>query len=216
MAEAVADKIDAYFSRYPKRTYPKGQILVFAHESPEHIFYIVKGQVSKYDVSYRGDEVIVNIFKPPAFFPMSWAINQTPNNFFYKTESETELHIAPAADALKFLQDNPDVTLDLLGRVYRGMEGLLGRVVHLMSGTAKSRLIYELITEAKRFSKQEKDGTYKIESRESDLAARTGLTRETVSREMKKLKNNGWVEVGPKFITILKLEELQKASGEEL
>lgn len=68
MADAIADKVHTELSRYPKRTYPKGQILVFADESPEYIFYIVKGHVRKYDVSYRGDEIVLNIFKPPAFF----------------------------------------------------------------------------------------------------------------------------------------------------
>jgi CRP-like cAMP-binding protein len=119
----IAQKIHDSLSRYPRRTYPKGQILVFADENPDHIFYIVKGRVRKYDISYRGEEVIINVFKPPAFFPMSWALNQTPNKYFYKTETETILHIVPADQARKFLQENPDVTLDLLSRVYLQITG---------------------------------------------------------------------------------------------
>ncbi|HSW37537.1 MAG TPA: hypothetical protein VLG37_04195 [Candidatus Saccharimonadales bacterium] len=43
----VANKVDQYFSKYPYRSYPRGQILVFADENPEHIFYLVKGKVRK-------------------------------------------------------------------------------------------------------------------------------------------------------------------------
>ncbi len=89
MTSAVSSKIDQFFRTYPQRSYPKGQILVFAGEEPEHVFYITKGRVRQYDVSYRGEEVIVNVFKPPAFFPMSWAINKTPNKYFFKTETDT-------------------------------------------------------------------------------------------------------------------------------
>jgi len=213
---SIRDKVYEQFSQYPKRVYPKGQILVFADESPEHIFYLVKGSVRKYDVSYRGDEVVVNVFKENSFFPMSWAINQSANKFFYKTETETELHIVPAEDALQFLKDNPDVMLDLLTRLYRGMDGLLGRMVHLMSGTAKSRLIYELIIECRRSGQKPKDGSYKLTTTESDLAARSGLSRETVSREIAKLKNQGWVEVTSGGIVVKDITPLEAALGGEV
>jgi len=213
MNPAIAQRIDEHFSKYPKRSYPKGQILVFADESPEHIFYIAKGRVRKYDISYKGDEVIVNIFKPPAFFPMSWAINRTPNKYFYKTEVETELHVVPADDALNFVKDNPDVMLDLLSRIYRGMDGLLGRVVHLMSGSARSRLLYELIIECRRFGDPSKDGTYLLDINETALAARSGLSRETVSREIQKLKVNDLVSITSKGLLIKNLDGLEKKIG---
>lgn len=216
MTVTVAEKIKTQFSKYPKRTYPKGQILVFADESPEHVFYIVNGRVRKYDVSYRGDEVIVNIFKPPAFFPMSWAINRTPNRYFYKTETETVLHVVPADDALDFLKTNPDVMLDLLSRIYRGMDGLLGRVVHLMSGTAQSRLIYELIIECRRFGDKQATGDYILTASEIDLASRSGLSRETISREMKKLKDKGWIAVDSKGIRVKDITALEQALGIEI
>jgi CRP/FNR family transcriptional regulator len=216
MADEVAQKVNEAFSKYPKRSYPKGQILVFADESPEHIFYLTNGRVRKYDVSYRGDEVIVNIFKPFAFFPMSWAINGSDNHYFYKTETKTELHIVPTAAALEFIKANPDVMLDLLSRLYKGMDGLLGRMVHLMSGSARSRLIYELIIECRRFGDRPSAASYSLTLSEVDLAARTGLSRETVSREMQKLKDNDLVRIKGKEIHIKDLAVLEKKLGVEV
>ena len=137
----------------------------------------------------------MNVFKPPAFFPMSWAINNSPNKYFYKAETDTELHIVPTGDALIFIKDNPDVMLDLLSRLYKGMDGLLGRMVHLMSGSAKSRLLYELVIESRRFGKKNADGSIQLSVSEGDLAGRTGLSRETVSREIHKLKNQDLVSL---------------------
>ena len=216
MNSDVPQKIEEYFSLFPKRSYPKGQILVFADENPAHIFYITKGRVRKYDVSYRGDEVIVNIFKPPAFFPMSWAINKTPNKYFYKAETVTDLHVVPADKAVQFLKDNPDVMLDLLSRIYKGMDGLLGRVVHLMSGSANSRLLYELIIECRRFGTLNPDNSYRLEVNEVGLAARSGLSRETVSREIHKLKDEDLVSVTAQGITVVNLKGLEKKIGMEI
>jgi len=216
MISPVSVKIEQFFSKYPRRSYPKGQILVFADESPDHIFYLVKGKVRKYDVSYRGDEVVVNVFKPLTFFPMSWVINRTPNKYFYKTEEETELQIVPADEALEFVKANPDVLLDLLSRMYEGMEGLLGKMVQLMSGTAKSRLIYELIMGCRRFGLQQKDGSYQLSTSEVDIAARSGLSRETVSREMQKIKEQGLVSVGHSGIVVNDAPALEAALGAEV
>jgi CRP/FNR family transcriptional regulator len=209
----VTAKVHEHFSKFPRREYPKGQILVFADENPEHIFYVTKGRIRKYDVSYRGDEVIISIFKQHSFFPMSWAINHTPNKFFYKTETPVELHVVPTDDALEFLKANPDVMLDLLSRLYRGLEGFYGRMVHLMSGTARSRLLYELIIEARRFGEKLPDDKYVLQANETDLAARSGLSRETISREMKKLKSQGLVDVTKNKIVIHDLDALKRAHG---
>src|SRR3954471_21801939 len=102
MTDTLAEKIHQYFSKYPKRTYPKGQFLIFADEDPEYIFYMLSGRVRKYDISYRGDEVVVNVFKPPAFFPMSWAVNGTHNLFFFKTKPPPKLIVWPAEATGKF------------------------------------------------------------------------------------------------------------------
>lgn len=211
----VSDKIHEYFSTFPKRTYPKGQIIIFAHEDPTAVYYIVDGKVRNYDHTYRGDEVIVNIFKPPAFFPMSWAINRAPNQYFYRTEESTTVHVVPADKALEFLKSNPDVMFDLLSRLYRGIDGLLGRMVHLMSGTARSRVMYELIIECRRFGKNEKANSYELTVSEVDLAARSGLSRETVSREISKLKEQKLVSSKVKLV-VNDLAELEKMLGMEL
>jgi len=217
MDSQTLNKINQFFSSYPHRSYPKSQILIFAGESPEHIFYLTSGKVRQYAITYRGDEIVVNIFKPPAFFPMSWAINRSSNDYFYKTEEPAEVHIVPADDALNFIKENPAVMLDLLSRLYRGMDGLLGRLVHLMSGSAKSRLLYELLIECRRFGKALAGGKKLLLTiNESDLAARSGLARETVSREMQKLKDDDQVDITPKGIVVTDVKKLEAYLGGSL
>lgn len=216
MNPEIEKKIDAAFTKYPKRIYPKGQIVIFGGEEPSAIYYIKQGRIREYDISYRGDEVIVNMFKPPAFFPMSWAINRSDNPYFFKAEIDSELHIVPADEALAFIKENPDVMLDLLSRVYKGMVGLFGRIVHLMSGTAKSRLLYELIIECRRFGEHQKDGSFVLNIKESDLASRSGLSRETVNRELQTVKKDGLVLIGNKGIIVKDLKALEKKLGSEV
>lgn len=209
----VFSKIEAFFGHYPQRTYPKDQIIIFAGESPEKVFYLMSGKVAQYDISYRGDEIVINVYKSPAFFPMAWAINKTENRYFYKTEDETVVRIAPPEDVVQFLKDNPDITFNLLSRVYSGIEGVLARTVHLMAGSARSRLMYELLVECRRFGKKVSENTYRLNVYESDLAAHSGLARETVSRELGHLKDKGIIEVSHGQILIKDRKQLEKLLG---
>lgn len=212
----VKQKIADYFAQYPQRNYEKGQMLVHAGDQPPAIFYIVSGKVRQYDISYRGDEVVVNVFKEGAFFPMLWAITDAENRYFFAAETDTVVRAAPKQAALAFLRDNPDVMYDLLARLYSGIEGLLGRMTHLMAGSAKSRIMYELIIECRRFGEPQKDGSCIVHITEINLAARAGLSRETVSRELQKIMRDGLVTTNRKGIVITSVATLEAKLGAEL
>lgn len=216
MKEEIKDKINKFFGDYPLKKVSKNQILVYAGENPEAINYLISGKVRQYDISAKGDEIVVNIFKPPAFFPMSWAINRGQNDYFFETLTDVEMRSAPPDAAVKFLLENPDVMLNLLSRLYSGIDGLTRRMAHLMGGSAKSRLLFEIITEVDRFGEKVSDKVYKVSVNESALATRTGMSRETVSRQMSSLKEQKLVEISRGGLLINNYDQLKKELGQYL
>lgn len=122
MSQDVKATVAEFFEQFKMRTYNKGQILILSDDITDQVYFLLKGRVKVYDVSSRGDQVVVNSFKPGAFFPLSVVINNLAS---------------------------PAVVYDLLGRVYKGTDGLMGRLVQLASGNAQSRLAYELIVEVR-------------------------------------------------------------------
>lgn len=216
MTGEVETKLQKFFGDYLPRNYSKGQILLLPGDELQSVYYLVSGTVKMYDVSYRGEEIILSLFKTPAFFPMSLAINGGENTYIYEAETDIILRQAPPAEVVAFLKANPDVLYDLLSRVYRGVDGLLGRIGQLMTGTAKSRLLYELLLEAKRFGIQQKDGSCLLLLHEKDLGARAGLSRETVSREVSKLKSARLLNISSKGMLLKDLKKLQTALVQSL
>ncbi len=206
MEGGILQKIDSFFTKFKHQQYKKGEILVRADDNPTGIFYVKKGNVKEYAITRNGDEIIVNLFKPPAFFPMSWAINGTENNYFFEAMTDLEVWRIPKEEAVEFIKDNPDVMFNLLARVFKGTDGLLMRMTYLMSGNASSRLILELVIYAGRFAKGE--NYVKLMISEKDLAAQTGMTRETVSRQFKLLKEQGLIEINHNSIFIPNLSKL--------
>jgi len=187
MDRTVVEKVDGFFSQYKHQSYKKGEILIRADEEPSGVYYLNTGQVKEYAISKKGEELVINVFKQGAFFPMSWAINETPNAYFFEAMTNIDILRALRGKVIEFIKKNPDVLYDLMSRVYKGTDGMLTRMTYLMSGNAYTRLITELLIYVKRFKKGQ--DAIELTISEKDLAAQTGMTRETVSREMKILKD---------------------------
>ena len=212
----MASKVEAFFGRFLLKQAGVDEVLIRAGEDPPGIFYLVSGQVKEYDISGQGNEVVVNVYKPPAFFPMSWAINQTPNRYFFETITPSSFRQAPAEQTLAFLKANPDVVFDLLSRVYSGTNGLLRRMAHLMGSSARTRLLFEILIECRRLGRQKLDGSWAVKIHENELANRAGLSRETVSRELTKIKELDLVDVDHSGISIKDPDKLEEALGDDL
>jgi CRP-like cAMP-binding protein len=213
MPLSVAWKLEQFFTQYPLRHYEKCQLLMLADQVPTKIYYIVSGYVRVYDISQQGHEMVVNVYRNPSFFPMAWAINKTPIRYFHEAGTEVVTREAPPEKVLEFVKKNPDVMYDQLSEAYIGAEAMRRRMVHLMGGTAKNRLMFELVLQGRRFGKPQQDGSYSIDLSEGEIGARSGLSRETVSREIQKLKQTGLLSVTRQGILIKNVDELETRLG---
>jgi CRP-like cAMP-binding protein len=212
MTDSTA-KIHRLLAAYPQRTYASGQILLFAHENPDTIFYLKSGRVRMYDVTAKGNEVVTNVYEPGKFFPLSWALNHAPNRYFFKAEIDCQVWLVPADKVLEVITSDPDITIDLLRRIFTKTERIFARMVYLMSASAGRRLMFELVVECRRFGTVQPDNSCIVHIREVDLASRTGLSRETVSREFQKLKELGLVKLEKSSIRVLDVTELEAQIG---
>jgi len=213
MEKTIQTILDNFFHSGKHQEFKKGEILIRADDNPTGVYYLTSGKVKMYVISKTGEEVIMTIFKPGSFFPMSWAINGTPNRFYFEAMDDVEVQKAGKDEVLTFLKSQPEITYDLLQRLYLGVDGLLIRMANLMAGSAYIRLLNEISIASQRFGQKSEQGLT-LHISEGDLAKLTGLTRETVSREMRTLKAKGIVQFAKNILTILDSSKLQEELGE--
>lgn len=209
-------KLKEFFDKYRFEHFEKNQTLIYAGDDPPGVFFLLSGQVRQYDITERGEEVVVNVFTPPAFFPIAWAISRTPNQYFYETATSTDVKLASAKDVAAFLKTNPGITYNLLIDTYDEINTLERRMAHLMGGSARSRVLFELIVEGQRFGVAAADGSLTLLLHETELARRSGLSRETINRELAKLKRKKIINVTHKEIIIKNIKQLKKELGVRL
>ena len=210
MDQTIIDKLNTFFHTYKKQQFKKGEIIIRADDEPQGIYYIEKGLVRRYSITGNGEELMLNIYKPHAFFPMSWAISNIHNAHFYEAMTEVIVWRAPKDDVLIFVKREPEIVYDLLRRVYIGVEGLWTHIEHLMSGNAYAKLLTALVIIAKRFGKQQQDSlVVDLKMTEKDLAAYAGMSRETASRELQILKQKKLISFEKGIITVQNMQKLE-------
>lgn len=206
----VQTKLNKFFNQYIPQEYRKKELLIRADEQPSGVIYLKDGIVRMYAVSAQGEEVVINTFKSPSFFPMPWVLNDTLSRYYYETATKAVVYRAPKEEFLKFLVQEPEVVMDLLKRIQTGLEGYFLRMEYLMTGNAASRLITEILINAKRFGESYgKNTVVRLKLTEKDLAAQSGIARETVSRILGKLKQKGLIDFQKNILSVRDLPALE-------
>ncbi len=184
-----------FFATYPMRSYGKGELLLRPGDDGI-VQYIESGLVVQYDISDRGEKLAVNTYKPGTFLYLPNILGQSDITFFFEASIATVTHRAPRTDFTKFLTKQPSVVYDTLTRLTRGTDGMLRRLAGTMEGGAEARVLQELKLLQARFPRT----GGKVAVTIVELAAQTGLARETVSRAVKKLRESGAIDLaGGKF-----------------
>ena len=202
--ETATEKVKRFYQNRPLVLYKKGSVVLLPSDDKlPLVTYIESGLVGQYDITTEGNKAMVNIFKPGAFFPISSVVNGTYNYYYFEAITDIAVKQISSDRVEVFLKENPVVVYDLLQRLYRGLDGVLKRMVLLLGETANTRLLYELFVFADRFGVKKSDGSVVLDITAKELAQQTGLARETVSRELKKLKELEVLIVSRGQITLL-------------
>ncbi len=187
-------EFETFYKQFVIRNYKKGETLIRADDNPQGIFCLTKGYVRQYTISKAGLELTLHILKPISYFPMVWAINGTPNVYYFEALTPIEVGRAPRDQVVNFIKDKPTIIFELMSELLEDYAESLTRVEHLVFSDAYRRVISVLLYIAKHFGEAGKKGTV-IHHRftQQDIATLVGVARETASNELVKLERKGLV-----------------------
>lgn len=209
----AASKLNNFLSGFKLFHYKKGEIILRAGDTPQGILYIKKGYVKDYSISKEGEELTLIIFKPEDFFPMQWAINNIPNTHYFEAMSAAEIWRIPKDEFILFIKENPSVFFELTSHIILRLGGVLQRMEYLAFGNAYQKVASILMICADRFGEKERKGTViQVILTHKDIANLLGITRETVSVEVKKLERKKIIGYRGRLIVIKDIKGLNKES----
>jgi CRP/FNR family transcriptional regulator, cyclic AMP receptor protein len=186
---------ETFYQQFTIRNYKKGELLIRADDDPLGIFCLTKGYVRQYTTSKTGNELTLHILKPISYFPMVWAVNGTPNVYYFEALTSVEVGRAPRDQVVNFIKDKPTVIFALMSVLLEDYAETLTRVEHLVFSDAYRRVISILLYIAKHFGEERGHGiVVKHRFTQQDIATLVGIARETASNEMVKLEKKGLVK----------------------
>lgn len=211
-ALSVSNKLEKFFSHFKSIHYRKHEIVIRADDTPQGVYYVKEGFVRLYVIFEDGRELTLNIFKPGSYFSMIWAIADIPNAYYFQTMTETLLQRVSKSMVIDFIKKNPDVLFEFTKRILIGLDGLLANIGHLLSGSAYDRVIAAILLSARRFGeKRGKDKILiKLSLTHQDIANLAGITRETASIAMNKLKRKKILSYDHHLLIINNIRALEK------
>ena len=187
----IPDAFASFVRRYPLEAHRAKSILLTPSDTLGYVYFLQSGRVSLFDVTPRGDEIVLLPLEHNYVFPIHCLLTDMENTNFYKCETQAYVRKVPMHDMRVFLANDLDAQRYLLSFLNYVANALLRRMLHMASASATERLLYELVIESELFGDADTDGSCIVRIRNNCLARRTGLKPETISRELQKLRKLG-------------------------
>ena len=207
---------ETFYKQFAIREYKKGEMLIRADDDPQGIFYLKKGYVRQYTISKTGFELTLHILRPISYFPMVWAVNGTPNVYYFEALTPVEVGRAPRDEVVAFIKDKPEIIFELLSELIEDYAESLLRIEHLVFSDAYRRVISVLLYIAKHFGEKNDSGVI-VHHRftQQDIATLVGVARETAGIELVKLEKQGYISYVDHAMLFEKIEQLSELLSSE-
>jgi CRP-like cAMP-binding protein len=176
-----------------ERRIPKHQTIVEEGLAGDYMYVIRDGQVKVTKLSGDGREKILGLLGPGDFFGEMSLLDNSERSASVK--SLTEMHIMALSrnDFLKELRNNPDLAMAVIQELTRRVRQMDEQASSLSFQRVKERTRGLLLRLAKEESGREGRLATPVLTHQQ-IADMIGTSRETVTRVVKRLKEQGWLE----------------------
>lgn len=177
-----------------KRTAKKGSIILCQGEVPRQIYVVLSGHFKMYRLSKRYEEQIASFKIAGDIFPECWIFGATSNTmYYYEALENSEILTIERSVFLNLLEKQPALKNKLFDYMVKNYTVLMVQISALGQSTAAEKILLILYYLMLRYGKEKNPGEYSIniERTHTILASLTGLTRETTTNELGRLKRKG-------------------------
>lgn len=182
--------LQKFLEQHSAKKFQKGDVILQQDMEPTCAFGIKKGIVKTYNLTSRGEEKPIGFGTKKELFPLGWIFDKIHKaQYFYEALSDCELYTVPKDKLVAFIKNNPHAMFQLLDRcVWEAMTNEM-RINALGQSKASDKVLHIMHYLSLCFGRDLQTDIVEIPLplTQQDIANFTGLTRETISVELKKL-----------------------------
>ncbi len=195
------------------RTVDKGEILFLQGDQANGFYTLLSGLIRIYKSSPEGKEYTLHTIRPGQMFAEAaiFGGEKFPANSMALEESVVAFFVKDRF--VNLITDSPQISLKMISALSGFVRDFNQQIENLSLKEVSARLALFLLSQA------EASGQSKIilDTSKSELANSLGTISETLSRNFRKMKEVGVIDIDGKNISILNLKKLQAiAEGEKV
>lgn len=199
------------------RSFKKRSILLYQGEAPRMAYMIKNGIIKVYTINNAGEEQIAAFHSKYDIFPAPWIFNKSATTlYYYEALSDCEVLTLPREVLTQLIAKNPAFLAAAFDYFVTSYTGMLMRVTALEQSRAREKIMFTLYYLVFRYGRETKPGVYVIDLSltHSIIASLVGLTRETTTTELNKLKRQKVLSYTVHEYTVNK-QNLERLLGED-
>lgn len=200
-----------------KRSIKKRSILIYQGEIPRQAYIVLSGVFKVYRLGNFGEEQVVGFRTKGDLFPETWIFGKTSSAlYYYEALEDSEVLTVEKPVLLGVIENNPEIKEHIFDYIISGYTGHLMQISALEQSRAAEKLLLMMYYLMFRYGNQISAGIYRVDLRltHTTLGSLMGLTRETTTMELGRLKRKKIISYDSHGFTIYR-HELERRLGDE-
>lgn len=205
------DELIDIISMTGSKKFDKDENIFFEGEKSDTLYIINEGKIKLYKSTKSGKEQILHILAEGEFFGELNLVKAGEYHFNARAVTPVRLCTLTNEDMKNIVLKRPEIGLKVLEVVGDRLSRLETMVQTLATNDAETRLASLLIQLTEESGRRTSQGIeIRVTMSREDMSNLTGVARETISRKLKKLEEQGIIKlIGSRKIIILNEEELR-------
>ena len=190
------------------KAYHKNQIIFLEEETGNYMYLVLSGKVKVSKSGSAGKETILAIHRTGDFFGEMSLLDGKTAPATVSAMEDAKIISVSGADFHKYLMHNEKVMLQIINVLCARLRQVW-QTQSLSSSTADARIRMGIYQLAKRHGIRDAHGTIiDLKITHQELAEMVGTSRETVTRVLARLREQGIIEIDQRRMTLLDAEAL--------
>ena len=204
--EEDADKISKLII---ERKYKKNMMVFMEGERAEAVFFVKKGKIKISKSASDGKEHIIHIMTDGDVFAEACLFGMSHYPAYAEAIEDSEVYMIKNSDLEKLLEAYPKMAIQIIKVLSKRLNLVSTQIENLALRDAYGKTAALIIQLLRNSGIAAKNGVVlRTDLSRQDMGNMVGLTRETLTRALTRLKNDGIIDIDRDEIRLLDVEKL--------
>lgn len=185
----TTEEISPLLTQAIEKTFDDKEVLFSEGDERNYLFVLGKGTVLISKLSEDGEESFINILTTGEIFPHTGFFDDRPYPGTATAKKQADVLMIPISAFERFVETHPHLSFRIIKVMSKKIYSLQRKLNEMLSLNVEERLLSTL----KQMNKMSK--TELIHLTHQELGNIVGASRETVTRQLKKLEQQGKVKI---------------------